>query len=244
MKKQFLVFATIMTVVFVSCSKQGIETPQTNNSEELATATQRPILTSPGDLNKGLLGLYEFNGNLVEKTGKLMTGSPSIANPVYTNDRKGNRGKAIKFNGTYDVSLGYVPHSAKMSVAAWVKYDSANSLGSIFVYSQSDGPNFVQALDQYYAYNNGYGTPYIGSGSINDQWHFLVATIDGTTLRFYIDGNLVGSVASPDVEKVPTQIYMLGFGNTSETNWNGAIDDLRFYSRTLSPAEVIALFNL
>lgn len=240
MKKQFLIFATITTIVFTSCSKEKIEAPQTNQPEEIATATQR---TEKGDLSKGLLGLYEFNGNLVEKTGKLYTGSPN-GTVSYTADRKGLRGRAVKFNGALDISVGYIPHSVNMSVAAWVKYDNENAPFSQFICSQSDGPRFAQLADQYYVWNSPFGNPNLTSGTINNQWHFLTATIDGVNLRMYVDGMFVGSVASPDVENLTTAIYMLGYGNTTADRWRGAIDDLRFYSRTLSDSEVKALFNL
>ena len=37
MKKQLLIFATITTIVFTSCSKEKIEAPQTNQPEEIAS---------------------------------------------------------------------------------------------------------------------------------------------------------------------------------------------------------------
>ena len=244
MKKQLLIFAAITTIVFTSCSKEKTEAPQTNQPEEIAGARGGGGgIVAPIDLKKGLLGLYEFNGNLIEATGKLMTGSPN-GSVFYTMDRKGIRGRAVKFNGSLDIAVGYVPHSDRMSLAAWVKYDSANTTASGLVMSQSDGPRFMQAFDQYYASNNPNGYPYVGSGAINNQWHFLVATIDGSTCRFYVDGSLVGSVASPDVESLTTAIYLLGTGITAGNRWRGAMDDLRFYNRTISAAEVQALFKL
>ena len=244
MKKQCLIFATITTIVFTSCSKEKIEAPQTNQPEEIAGARGGGGgIVAPIDLKKGLTGLYEFNGNLIEATGKLMTGSPN-GSVFYTADRKGIRGRAVKFNGSLDIAIAAVPHSERMSVAAWVKYDSASSTLGGLVISQSDGPRFMQAFNQYYTSNNPTGNPYVGSGAINNQWHFLVTTIDGSTCRFYVDGSLVGSVASPDVESLTMAIYLLGTGTTIENRWRGAMDDLRFYNRTISAAEVQALFNL
>ena len=245
MKKQFLIFATITTIVFTSCSKENIEAPQVNQPEEAATATQKSGVMAPIGLDKGLLGLYEFNGSMAEKNGKLATGQTNNEGPAsYTFDRKGYRGRALKFTGAYNVSLGYIPHSTEMSVAAWVKYDSANAPLSIFVHSQSDGPKFMQGMNKFYGYNNPYGNPYVASGTLNNGWHFLVATADGVYLKSYVDGFLVGTVKSPDVDNATSAIYALGFGNVWNQHWHGAMDDVRFYSRTLSPSDVQALFNL
>lgn len=242
MKKQFLIFAAMAATVLVSCSKEKIETSPVSQPEEIVTA--RPVLTpTTQDLNRGLLGLYEFNGNLVEKTGKLLTGSPN-GTVFYTNDRKGIRGRAVKFDGNYNISLGYIPHSSKMSVAAWVKYDSANAPLSSFVSTYSDGPKFMQDGNQFLGYNSVYAAPSVLSGAIDDAWHFLVVTIDGVNLKFYIDGNLIGTIPSANDDNSTTAIYMLGYGNNVNENWHGAIDDLRFYSRALSASEVNSLFNL
>lgn len=247
MKKQFLILATtITTVAFISCSKGKIETNETSNNEEIATKPGGGGGNYSGNLNKGLICWYRFDGNLVEATGKLaaaVTG-PVEGADVYTEDRKGFVNSAIQFNGRYIAYINNVPHSSKMSMAAWVKYDDASAPASVFISSQSDGPHFMQVSDQYYGYNNPVGSPYIASGPIDAHWHYLAATIDGTFLKFYVDGNLIGNVASPDVELDGLYYYVIGYGNAIPYYWHGAVDDVRIYSRTLSASEIQSLYNL
>lgn len=246
MKKQTLILATLFVItVFISCSKE-ITKQDEPQAEEFATSRSGDTRGgSTNSLSKGLLGLYEFNGSLIEKTGKLATAQTSNEGPAtYTVDRKGFRGRAVKFTGAYALDLGYVPHSAKMSLAVWVKYDDALAKPSNFIHSQSDGPRVQQVADAYYGYNNPSGPPYIASSPINNDWHFLALTLDGTTIRFYVDGNFAGSAISPDVENIASAIYTLGYGNIAGTYWLGAIDDLRLYGRTLSSSEVLALYSL
>src|SRR5262245_11300568 len=105
MKKQLLIFATITAMVFTSCSKEKIETQQSNDFEEVATVkapTGGPGIV-PG-ANTGLLGRFEFNGNLNDATGQLAPGvSTASGRVLYTADRKGNENRAIKFNEAYGV---------------------------------------------------------------------------------------------------------------------------------------------
>ncbi len=244
MKKQFLILATtITTVALISCSKETIEAPETTKPEaEIMTKKGNPPSVN---LNKGLDGWYRFDGNLIESTGQFLpagTGPVSGAD-VYTEDRNGLANRAIKFNGRYTLSIPGVPHANNMSLAAWVKYDSASAPAGDFVISQSDGPRFMQATDQYFGKRN-FVAPSVTSGPINDKWHHLVVTIDGTFLKLYVDGNLIGSVLSPDNDPQTTEIYLIGHGNVLNNNWHGAMDDLRFYTRTLSANEVQALYNL
>ena len=103
MKKQILIFAAaFVTVALVSCSKETFEKQNSEITEEIPTATQRP----DPSLNKGLIGLFEFNSNLKDKTGKLADALPSLDNSAtYTVDRKGMRGSAIKFDGKYGLAI-------------------------------------------------------------------------------------------------------------------------------------------
>ena len=248
MKKQIFILATTyITVAFISCSKEKTETQQTSSSMETAMAmsSQKPANPSTANLNKNLEGLFEFNGKFSEKNGKLPYVYLSTDGAdIYTNDRNDAANNAIKFNGRYYMGIPNVPHSPKMSVAAWVRYDSASALPSAFVVSASDGPSFMQAFNQYYGYNNPAGNPWIASGVIDNKWHHLVVTIDGTFLKFYVDGNFIGSKLSPDVYAQALAYYVIGAGNSVGENWHGALDDLRFYSRILSASDVQGLYNL
>ena len=249
MKKQFLILATtFITVAIISCNKENIETKEADKPVTTTETIAAKQGNSPSvNLSKGLEGWYRFDGNLKEATGKLAdaTTVPFAGVDVYTEDRNGVVNNAIKFNGRYRVKINNVPNTTKMSVAAWVKYDSANQTLCNFIISGSDGPMFIQAFDQFWTANNPSGMPWISSGTIDQHWHHLVATIDGTNLKFYVDGNLINTIVSPDTWIYPLNTYyVIGYGSVLDTNWHGAVDDLRFYSRTLTAAEVQSLYNL
>jgi hypothetical protein len=77
----------------------------------------------------------------------------------------------------------------------------------------------------------------IGTGlnkTISDlNWHHLVVTYDGSSFKFYVDGVLSGSTNMPGSLASSLATYIIGNGY-----WKGAIDDLRFYSRTLTASDV------
>lgn len=83
-------------------------------------------------------------------------------------------------------------------------------------------------------------------------WHLVAGTYDGATLRFYVDGVLVGA---PKPAPGPLN-YSLSGGNTfyadgyavegcalfnNADDWPGAIDEVRVYDTALSPAELTRL---
>jgi hypothetical protein len=77
-----------------------------------------------------------------------------------------------------------------------------------------------------------------------DMWHHIAATYDGANEAIYIDGHLDASVVASGTIRNSTAA--LSFGHTSAgradpTFFAGDLDEIRWYSRALSAAEVAAL---
>jgi hypothetical protein len=247
MKKQFLFTAVIISGILFSCSKEKIETPESTDAVS-SSNSQKGGGSISVNLNKGLLGRYEFNNTLKDTTGQLPDGISTVGRVLYTTDRKGVANRAIYFNEGYGVDIFGVPLGKNMSVAVWVQnhffptsYMVAFVTGSkSFCLSQLE--NTYQA-----AYWNGINGQYTTSGAIDDKWHHLVATRDDISLKFYIDGVFIGSSPTPAGAGPysPTSDYSLGYGyNAGYKYWQGSMDDLRIYSRVLSASDITALYNL
>jgi hypothetical protein len=69
--------------------------------------------------------MFEFNGNLKDKTGQLVDAKPNVPGGAnYTTDRKGVLNKAILFTGRYGLDILNVPIQINSSVAVWVRYNT------------------------------------------------------------------------------------------------------------------------
>jgi len=251
MKKQILIFAaTFISVAFISCSKEKIETPPTNQQMEEATAMNIPgpggLVMNP--LTIGLLGRYEFNGTLKDTTGKLEDAWPEPARVIYTMDRKGVKNRAIRFNGAYGVSIYDIPYTpGNCSVSFWTKDDVIEGpywkemLGSSHAFNFIQNENEFNGNFQKFAYGI---VQQVGTAPINGLWHHIAATRDNTSLKLYIDGVLIGTAPSTAVDFGSWVLhnYRLGYGGGAY--WKGSLDDVRFYKRVLSPSEIIMLKNL
>ena len=68
------------------------------------------------------------------------------------------------------------------------------------------------------------------------KWTHLVGTYDGATMRFYVDGDLVGSTVQPygilPSGKAP---FLIGAG---ASRWLGGLDEMAVYGYALSPEQV------
>jgi hypothetical protein len=250
MKKHFLVLTTaIVSFVIVSCSKEKTETDQSISNpavEQAASpnATAERLVVDPLLVN--LDGRFEFNGNLKDETKKLADGTiVNYRGALYTYDRKGVAKAAIKFNGNYGVNLFNVPQQTHGSISVWVKYDNPNlGTGRMIVKPKKIGlgvGKFMTEMEGSVEWLPNYSMG-IHVEPVDKNWHHFVVTFDDDILRLYEDGQLVKYNASTLTYPKVLQDYFVGYRNNE---WfEGAVDDLRFYSRTLSATDVQKLYNL
>jgi len=105
-----------------------------------------------------------------------------------------------------------------------------------------------------YPGNNTWHNEYLegneNSLGLDGQWHSIASTlfsdISGKTLKIFFDGNLLGSlnISNPDQEALTDAELFIGGGfNNSipDAFFNGDIDNVHVYERTLSDLEVASL---
>src|SRR5215471_3274673 len=107
MKKQFLFTAVMIFGILFSCTKEKIDA---NQSQALQSTTSAKVTNENSvyinTLLIGLVGRFEFNGNLKEQYGKLADGSATArGGAAYTTDRNGNPASALFLNGYYGINL-------------------------------------------------------------------------------------------------------------------------------------------
>jgi len=247
MKKQFQILATtIISIAIVSCSKQGVEKPETaqNVTEEISTTSSSSSLrTAPDPLNDGLDGWFTFDQTLADKTKKLRSATVLLGRaPSYVNSRLGAKGYALHLDSSYYLKIFKVPQKTNTSISLWMKY--GNVVPYIpFLHPLVAGAGIGQNGKTIVGQIN---TPLSNAAFFGEQseaWHHVVVTYDGSTVKLYIDGTLNGTASEQGRFNVLTD-FMLGVDRKLETRWTGYIDELRFYSRTLTATDVQDLYNL
>lgn len=248
MKKQFQIIAITFIAAFISCSKEKIgmpEAPVTANDEISTTSSSSAARQIVDPLKIGLEGWFTFNANLKDQTKKLpdAVSSKRVASFIY--DRKGISNAALKLDSTYFLKLTKVPQQTNTSISVWIKYGNEVPYCA-FIRPTIAGAGFAQYFNK--KISGQIHTPNTHSAVSTDQnnsWHHLVVTFDGTVIRLYIDGSLNVTAIHSDTGGFGPLLtdYIIG-KHTTDTFWRGYIDDLRFYSRTLSSTDVQNLYNL
>jgi hypothetical protein len=171
---------------------------------------------------------------------------------------RGRFADGLAFNG--NASAVQVPDSASLdpaavSVSAWVQ--SSGSPGT-FRYIVDKGANGCLAasyglytgsaggLEFYVSTNDGLSwtiSPDAGQSVWNGQWHNVVGTYDGSSVRLYVDGRQVGS-GTPDTAPIayglPTSNSLIigNYPSCSQADFSGSIDEVKVFNRALGAGEV------
>jgi hypothetical protein len=195
---------------------------------------------NPGTTN--LAAHYTFDGSTNDSAG----GHHGTANglPGYAS---GKFGQAILLDGVDDiVTVGPVGISgaAPRTIAGWVKPNATSAIPDwtgIFGFVGPDSGtrenmsfNMQRRGDADYLCIDVYGWVQ-NIVELDLEWHHLVATYDGTTIRWYGDGRLVGN---EDRTLDTRDEFQMGKRADNDNYFPGYIDEVYIYGRALSDVEI------
>jgi hypothetical protein len=212
------------------------------------------------NLTLNLKAHYPFYGNAVDVSGYNNHGI-IIGTVTSTTDRFGNMYCAYEFPGTANDFI-HVAHSADFDIAP----TGALSI-SLWYQGGSVDPGDLEYLFQKYNYSitpitsayhlglydgnnavfgNNYSPVVIGFNSASPPpipdtfWHHVVGIYNNGYWELWHDNTLVDTDNSTPTKLISQSIDSLVIGQY----FDGKIDDIRFYDRAITPAEVDAIFNL
>ena len=212
------------------------------------------LTVSPLYDSQGLVGYWPLN----EGSGTIaIDQSGNGNNGTWAGTQAGtsgyySAGNNQSYAGYFDGSTDYVNvatssnlPTADFTIAAWVNRSSSCNGGSycnVFATNyirmdtvpNSSQINFASAL----------GGSLNPSGLTNETYDFLVGEIAGTAASFYVNGQLVASGTMNVTTTVVARIGMDGLSGIGGYDpFPGTIQNVRFYNRALSSAEIMALYN-
>ena len=182
-----------------------------------------------------------------------LTGMTTSASGWRPSPRPGAIGGHLQFDRVDDsVDLGTIPAivgAARQSVAAWVLFDSVSvNNQAIFASDQSTGAfgwslrvDFGNKLSYLYGGTSGQAVV-APTAPVAGRWYRLVGTHDGTTARLYVDGALANSAVGSLF--APTAPVAIGRSPAFGQRLGGAADDVSYWTRALSAAEVAEDYDL
>jgi Concanavalin A-like lectin/glucanases superfamily len=213
-----------------------------------ASAAAEPLPIGQWDLNEGA-------GMVAHNDMWFLSGPGILSGDVTWSDGRFRRGLAFDgTNGAVEVRDRPVIDSPKVTVSAWVRSDRSPGLyryivakggnecctGSYGLYTGAGGgiAFYVASSQTTYVVS-----PDGGTGIWDGQWHNVVGTFDGTTVRLYVDGRQVGT-GTPDQASIQ---YDMPSGNDlvignypwcDGLGFVGNIDEVKVFDRALGSDEI------
>jgi chitodextrinase len=196
----------------------------------------------------GLVAAYSFSegsgAGVADASGTGNAGTISGASWI----AEGKFGNALSFDGIDDYvtvnDAALLDLTTGMTLEAWVFPTASGGWRTVMLKERLD--HLAYAL---YA-NTGTDEPsaeiFITSGHDTrgpmlpvDAWSHLAATYDGTTLRLYVDGMEVSSVAVSGDIAASAGVLRVGGNSIWGEYFQGKIDEIRLYNRALTADEIV-----
>jgi len=214
----------------------------------------------------GLIAYYPFNNNATDES--INTYDGHISGPIITSDRKENTNSAYAFDGYDDyIDLGPKVGDGIRSISLWFKLDvdiNADNTRAIGLLARDGDYNNYSEFNLAFI-PPGWGYPtgklrFMYSKNKNDyysvfsesqnwskgKWYHIVIVIDESKgIIMYINNilqNNAGNYYSP-TEHCFLSTYVGSWGVTPNWYFQGKIDDLVFYNRSLDSSEVQTLYQ-
>ncbi|MBX7135011.1 MAG: Ig-like domain-containing protein [Fimbriimonadaceae bacterium] len=195
-----------------------------------------------------LVAAYGFNegsgSTLTDLSGNGNTGA--ITNATWSSS--GKYGKALSFNGTN--SLVTINDSASldltngMTIEAWVKPSTVSGWRSVVVKERPSNLAYSlytsESTSRPSAYINtgGANQPAKGSRLSTSAWTHVAATYNGSSLRFYVNGELAETKSVSGNLVTSDSVLRIGGNSVWGQYYSGMIDEIRIYNHALSQSAI------
>ncbi len=198
----------------------------------------------------GLVGYWPFNGNANDESGNGNNGTVNGA--TLTADRNGVANKAYSFDGSNNYiampTMNNIPmgNSAR-TLSVWMNPSrlwNQWTLTAIGYGSPSTKNAFMFGLGNNIIAVQGWASDYSSPLIYTvGQWLHAVCTYDGTNIKIYVDGVLIGSGTNTLWNTNGTEFYFGARPSQGNSFFPGQLDDIGIWNRVLTQQEITALYN-
>lgn len=191
---------------------------------------------------------YPLNGNATDAGSNGLNGT-IVGTVTPTTDRFGNANSAMQFGGGH-VQLGSSFADQNFSISMWLKPGSSQvQFADILDNNHSNFQSWVLQQDGSILNRYVFGV-HRSSGGLGvffnlqaDVWQHLVLVKSATTVDAYINGVLDQTTAWDGTVNYVSPFFRLGNWPGNDRQWNGGMDEVKYFNTALNQNQVTDLFN-
>lgn len=201
------------------------------------------------ELPYGLRAWLKFDGNMLDRAGNYFAYCNNTKCPQLTTDRFGNPNRAYLFDGVDDYVRidNFYPTANSYTFSFWLNVLNKSAPKLFFNHGGNPGLQYIKIVDDGRIINvhgaNPYGSIITANTIINKGWMNYVVTWDGINMYTYINGAKENVTQAGNAPVVTGSGYtIIGSNNGVSYFYNGSIDDVMIFNRSLSADEVRSLY--
>ena len=212
------------------------------NSAGTAYGSEQTFKTAadPYTVSDGLLAFYNFNSQNCNDALGSYNGVIS-GGVTFNSSTPNSTGYSTTFDGTtgfINIPYQIMPSSSNWSFSIWIKTNKSN-----FNIMKKDGYSGIMiesssVLLVSLQYSGCRFSNNLSSTLLNNVWHHLCISWDGSKLKYYIDSTLFESFSTIFMDWNNHDFTSLG-----NSNFSGSMDNVRFYNKALTTTEITSLYN-
>ena len=178
--------------------------------------------------------------------------TPTFERSVPAADASWNN-RSIEFDGVdqyVDLGTSSTLNPANITIAMWVKPGALTDWDYLFTRGQADYNEAyrfeVGSANLYASFGNGSSNGNISKahGMSNGTWYHVALTYDGATATLFLDGASIGTESISIVMEQATRTTTIGQPLTSHGGYfDGQIDSVGLWSRALTAAQILEIYN-
>lgn len=214
-------------------------------------------------LNSGLISYWKFD----ETSGNTAVDSKGVSNGVVTSaqivDGKVNKAREIAATGSKIVVADAAAYAGSyFTVAGWVKPQEFGNNNFASIFSRRNAANNQGMTLEYSGYQdagagqlqcvvflngdlgNGVGVTNTNPAKLNiNQWNHVACSYDGSAVKVYINGVIAGTSTKTGTMRNGSGMEIKIGQNLLEAtkSLNGTVDELAYWDRPLTQAEITTL---
>jgi hypothetical protein len=182
----------------------------------------------------------EYSGELLGERNRVPRAPGFLGGALLVGGRSAGRGAVVKRPPLLD--------RGRLSITVQVYLENLTNGSAIVTNLDQDKGNFALSIDELsrpraaVRTRDGELVACVGDAPLpRRQWCHLIMTADGDHLRLFVDGNQVGVQKCPAIASGNADPVWFGTDRGDRAIWDGRIDELAFFSRSLSSDEVHGL---
>ncbi|WP_158299555.1 OmpL47-type beta-barrel domain-containing protein [Paenibacillus antri] len=214
-------------------------------------------ITARAEQTPRQIALYTFDGNFQDSSGNGNHGTSTIGNPTFV---EGLIGQAAKFDGRSGVLVDdsdSLDLATSFSFSMWIYKENGGTGGYAPILSKGHTENY----GPYSFLHDGWGASpgmrlvsgdrpgythlFPNTPMPNKEWYMSTVTWDGSTAKYYINGEYKTSIPWKGVFANTNEKLTIGFDPPGATEYfNGMMDDFRMFNYPLTEEEIERLYEL